>query len=236
MPLDIAVIGADHRRVAKREIVLPTLPSFAAVAGGDRATLLAGLTFVEAASSGWAADDLVQWFRANLALLGWPGPPPTVTESPVGTLSLRPGARLVGDRFAPADDLPKLLAMTRWKVAVTLRGLLSNDDGFLNGAIFAGRVRRDAKASEWLARPRASEPLSDIVLSLFVADILAYREFHVLSLCVCHACGRISYNPQGTSRTGCADHLPGSAPLSAARLRAPLEDAPPIATAAQRKR
>ena len=43
--------------------------------------------------------------------------------------------------------------------------------------------------------------MSDIVLSLFAVDVLAYREFHEQNLCVCDVCGRISYNPRQTSRS-----------------------------------
>ena len=194
----------------KREIVLPTLPSFAALAGGsERTTLLAGLTFVEASTSGWTARDLLLWLGSCAALFGWPGAPVSVTDAAIGTIALHPGARATGDRIARLEDLPKLLTMARWKAVMTLRGLLSGDDGFLKGAIFKGRVRRDAKASSWLSRPRETDLLSDIVLSLFVADILAYREFHEDNLCVCDVCGRISYNPRVTSRGGCAEHLHG---------------------------
>jgi hypothetical protein len=209
--------------VSLREIVLPTLPSFPAIAGGsDRATLLAGLTFVEGATSGWMAREVLLWLGANAELLGWPGPPMSITDASVGTLALQPGAR-VGlvkpERVARPQDLSKLLAMARWKVVVTLRGLISGDDRFLKGAIFAGRVRRDAKASAWLARPTETDVLSDIILSLFVADVLAYREFHDNNLCVCDVCGRVSYNPRATGRAGCCDHLPGSATTSGVRDR-----------------
>jgi hypothetical protein len=233
MALDIAAVAVDHRRVGIRDIVLPTLPSFAAIAGaGERATLLAGLTFVEAATVDWTARDLVQWSDENAPLLGWRGAPPSVAEMPIGTIALRAGAPASGDRVAQEGELPKLLLTARWKVAVTLRGLLSGDDSFLNGAIFSGRVRRDGKASEWLARPSESDALSQIVLSLFVADILAYREFHESNLCVCDVCARVSYNPQGTGRAGCVDHVPSSQPRSSERFRGRLNgEARPLATA-----
>lgn len=232
MPLDIEARRADHLSVSLREIVLPTLPSFPAIVGGsDRATLLAGLTFVEGATSGWMAREMLLWLGASSELLGWPGPPVAITDASVGTLALQPGVRggrvdrvdrvdrVKAERVARPQDLSKLLAMARWKVVVTLRGLISGDDRFLKGAIFAGRVRRDAKASAWLARPAETDVLSDIILSLFVADVLAYREFHDNNLCVCDVCGRISYNPRVTGRAGCADHLPGSATTSGVRDR-----------------
>ena len=220
MPLDIDAVSADARRVAHRKIVLPTLPSFPAIAGGsERATLLAGLTFIEGATSGWTARDVLLWLGANAELLGWPGPPATISDVSVGTLALQPGVRVTAERVARPQDLSKLLAMARWKVVVTLRGLLSGDDRFLKGAIFAGRVRRDARAPAWIARPREGELLSDIILSLFAADILAYRDFHDQALCVCDVCGRVSYNPKVTGRAGCGDHVPGTATSSGVRDR-----------------
>ena len=212
----------------KRELVLPTLPSFPAFAGGaDRAALLAGLTFVEGAITGWTARDLVLWFGANAELLGWPGPPSSVTDVSVGSVALQPGLRVASERTARAEELPRLLAMARCKVVQTLRGLFTGDDRFLKGAIFAGRVRRDAKASEWLARPRETDLLSDVVLSLFAVDVLAYREFHDTTLCVCDVCGRVSYNPRATSRDGCSDHIPGTETTSGVRDRSTAETLPP---------
>lgn len=217
--------------MAHREIVLPTLPSFPAIAGGtERATLLAGLTYIEGATAGWMTRDVLLWFGANAELLGWPGPPASITDVALGTLALQPGVRVTAERMAHAQDLPKLLAMARWQVVVTLRGLISGDDRFLKGAIFAGRVRRDAKASAWLARPGEHEPLSDIITSLFAADILAYREFHDQTLCVCDVCGRVSYNPKVTGRAGCCDHVPGTATSSGVRDRHEADSLPPPPT------
>jgi hypothetical protein len=227
-PLDIATPYPDHHEVLKRELVLPTLPSFPAFAGGaDRATLLAALSFVEGATTGWMARDLLLWFGAHAELFGWPAPPTSVTDVSIGTIALQPGVRVASERTARLEELPKLLAMARWKVVLTLRGLFTGDDRFLKGAIFAGRVRRAPKASQWLARPRETDLLSDVVLSLFAADVLAYREFHDTSLCVCDVCGRISYNPRATSRSGCSDHIPGTDTTSGVRDRSTADTLPP---------
>jgi hypothetical protein len=200
----------DHPGNVKRAIVLPTLPSFPAVeiGGQDRVALLAGLTFVEGAIGGWGLSDLVEWFNTHGELLGRKAPPPMVTDAVVGSIALTPNAKLSGDKIARPDDIAKLLAMTRWRVILTLRGLLANpcDDRFLQAAIFAGRVQR--RKSEWHAHPRDTDLLSDVVLSLFVVDVLSFRDFHEQNLCVCDVCGRISYNPRVTTRTGCADHVP----------------------------
>ena len=214
--------------MSKREIVLPTLPSFPALADtSDRTPLLAGLTFVEAATSGWTARDLLLWLGSSAVLFGWPGAPVSVTDGAVGTIALHPGSRVAAERVARLEDLPKLLAMARWKAVTTLRGLLSGNDGFLKGAIFKGHVQRDTRAASWLSRPRETDLLSDIVLSLFAADILAYREFHEDNLCVCDVCGRISYNPRGTTRGGCAEHLEGAEMTSGVYDRSAAETLEP---------
>lgn len=210
--------------------VLPTLPSFSAVrnAGVERTALLAGLTFIEGATT-WRLPELLGWYTSYGGVLGMKTLPDTVSDAVVGTITLArsserrtpPGDRrmlgshpdLDGPRSRPRgragiDELPKLLAMTRWRVIITMRGLLSSpcDDRFLQSAIFAGRVRRHR--SEWIAEPRETDVLSDVVLSLFAVDVLSYREFHEQNLCICDVCGRISYNPAVSTRSGCSDHLP----------------------------
>lgn len=199
--------------------VLPTLPSLPALdsSAGERAALLAGLTFIEGAA-GWRKPELVGWFNAYGGLLGLSAPPPVIVDPVVGTMQLEPGAPLSmrsGQKTARADELPKLLAMARWRVVITLRGLLARpaDDRFLQAAIFAGRVKR--VRNEWLAEAKPGDALSDIVLSLFAVDVLSYREFHEQNLCVCDVCGRISYNPATTTRAGCSEHIPASGPPSA---------------------
>lgn len=190
------------------EAILPTLPSFPALDGAERRALLAGLAFIEGSTSGWSVQDLTSWFCDHGEVLGRSAPPRSVTDGVVGSLALDPGARLAGDKIARPGDLPKLLAMSRWRAVITLRGLLAQraDDRFLQAAIFAGRVRREKGA--WIARPRDADLLSDVVLSLFAVDILSHRDFHERNLCVCDVCGRISYNPAVTTRAGCCEHPP----------------------------
>ena len=200
----------------KGPVVLPTLPSIPAVGEDqdERLALLAGLTFVEAATAGWGREDLADWFRVHAAALGRGAPPPSVMDTTVGAIALQPGVKVAGDKVGRLEDVPKLLAMARWRVILTLRGLLSKpcDDRFLQGAIFAGRVKRVDAA--WQAQPRDTDLLSDVVLSLFAADVLTHRDFYEQSLCVCDVCGRISFNPAATTRAGCSDHVPKTATTS----------------------
>jgi hypothetical protein len=195
----------------KAPIVLPTLPAFPAAPDvtGDRAELLAGLTFIEGATR-WSQKDLGDWFRTYAGALGREKPPPSVIDAVVGTASIE------GDPPASArpGQLSRLLAMARWQVILTLRGLLATpaDDRFLHAAIFSRRVQREGGA--WHAAAGDTDALSDVVLSLFAVDVLACREFHEQNLCVCDVCGRVSYNPRATTRAGCADHVPGSEAMS----------------------
>ena len=185
-------------------ILLPTLPSFPAVDDlSARAELMAGLTFVEAAT-GWGAADLARWFTAHARLLGRDEPP----------------ARSIRSGHAGLDaQLPRELAMVRWQVILTLRGLLAcpADDRFLHAAIFAERVRRGQGA--WRVEAQAGDSLTEIVLALFAVDVLTHREFHEQKLCVCDVCGRISYNPGATTRAGCPDHVPGTEAASGVQGR-----------------
>jgi hypothetical protein len=208
--------------------VIPTLPSFPAMGGdGERLALLAGLTFVEGATSGWGPRDLLDWFKTYGPAMGRKAPPVSVRDGVVGSLALLPGARLVGDKVVRADQLPKLLAMSRWRVVVTLRGLVAQpcDDRFLQAAIFGERVRRHH--ATWIASPRDTDLLSDVVLALFAVDILCDRAFHDQNLCVCDVCGRISYNPAVTTRSGCSDHLPRTETTSGFQDRRPRSSLPP---------
>jgi hypothetical protein len=195
----------------RRPIELPTIPSLPAQGdrADERAALLAGLTFVEGATSGWEAADLLGWFETFGPILHRAAPPRAVADSGIGAIALAPGAR-IGDKAARIESLPKLLAMTRLRVVFTLRGLLANpaDDRFLSAAIFSGRVRRPK--DRWMAQPGDEPFLSDIVLSLFAVDILSHRDFHEQNLCICDVCGRVSFNPSATTRAGCADHVPKS--------------------------
>jgi hypothetical protein len=207
----------------KRPLILPpTLPRLpAAESRSDRAPLLAGLAFMEGAASGWTAADLREWFILYGEVLHRRAPPLEVREPEIGAALLDVGARLPGagqwfggelgrpsvERFT-RDVLPEILASARRRVAAHLRGLVAipAEDRFLQTAIFAGKVRR--RRGQWCAEPAEGEALGDVVLSLFVADALAHREFYDQHLCVCDRCERVSFNPAGTTRTGCADHRP----------------------------
>jgi len=196
-------------------VCLPTLPRLPVVDElTDRRELRAGLDFIEGASR-WTTADLTHWFRANARLLGREELPESVIEVISGAAAeLR-----AGPRSSRQGELARLLTMTRWQVILTLRGLLVRpaDDRFLHAAIFAARVRREHGA--WRIAALHEDVLSEIVLALFVVDVLNHREFHEQNLCVCEECGRLSYNPRLTTRDGCPEHVPGSATPSGVQER-----------------
>jgi hypothetical protein len=138
--------------------------------------------------------------------------PSAVNDAAVGTAPLRPGARVAAQRAAKLEDVPRIMELARTRVLDALRAFikLPPDDRFLQAAIFAERVQRgrDGRASVWVARPRESDSLANIVLSLFAVDILSHREFHEAHLCVCEVCGRVSFDRTATSSTGCTLHVP----------------------------
>jgi hypothetical protein len=181
--------------------------------GEERDCLRAGLEFVEGVGAGFGVGELRRWLDAHLVGPGRMTKVRAVHEPLVGTLPLSgtyvpaPGALVVGP-----EQLAQLLDLARDRVVETLRAfaLPNSDDRFLSAAIYAGRVERTrvGARSVWVAKPSEADRLSDIVLALFATDILMDRAFHERLLCVCDRCGRVSFEPDATTRHGCSDHVP----------------------------
>lgn len=211
----------------------------APVFGAERGALLAGLTFLEGTrtlrGSGaygapgsqlggteWGIDELLEWLDVHLIQPGRMPRVRRVQEAVVGVIPL------TDDEMTPLpesslpqatlEELPKLLRVARSRVIVTLRAFvaLHTDDRFLSAAIYRDRVRRArvGNRATWVAQPHEDDLLSDVVLSLFAADILMHRVFHERALCVCDTCGRVSFQPELTTRKGCAQHMPPSGATS----------------------
>jgi hypothetical protein len=175
----------------------------------DSGPLSAALTFVEGAGAGWRDADVVPWFLEHLVVPGRMAPPASIHEPPVGAVpfDLPDSPDAGGGR-----TMERILDVARARVVKVLRAFIvaPPDDGFLKSAIYSGRVQRrrvDGRAA-WVARPGESDSLSDIVLSLFAADILTNRDFHEAMLCVCDVCGRMSFDPMKTTRVRCLAHPP----------------------------
>jgi hypothetical protein len=64
----------------------------------------------------------------------------------------------------------------------------------LQAAIHTRRLRRAQVRGRqrWIATPRETDALSDIVLSLFAADILFEPDFYREHLYICETCARVS--------------------------------------------
>ena len=184
----------------------------------ERSVLVAGVAFIEGVATGWGCWELSGWFEEHLVSTGRiHNIPPVVTEEGFGFISIdarRSGGIAHRDQAAAAlAQLPKLLATARARVVDALRAFLPPrcDDRFLRAALYAGRVERKPVGHDvaWLSTPRETDRLSDVVLSLFAADALTHREFHEANLCVCEACGRVSFDPAAVPRTGCRVHARG---------------------------
>lgn len=187
---------------------LMTLPAFRLPSPHGRTELLGGLLFVEGVAEGWTAAELGAWFDEHLVGPGFMREAPrTVSEALVGEVPL------AGEGASPGA-LAKLLAMARLRATVALRGIVRvpQDDRFLTGAIYAGRVVRGGGAGQpgasatWLPRPKPGDKLGDIVLSLFSAAILIDREAYERSMRVCAECGRISFEAGEAGQAGCPEH------------------------------
>src|SRR5262245_54843273 len=180
----------------------------------ERTTLLGGVAFIDGVASGWGCWELAGWFEDHLVVPGrMPKSPAVVSEEGFGTITVDPRRSDVIRTGAMGIEAPPgLLAASRSRLVDALLACIrpGSDDRFLNAAIYGKRVERAqlGKQVSWVACPSESHRLSDIVLSLFAADILLHREFHEANLCVCEMCGRVSFAPDVVSRSGCREHHP----------------------------
>jgi hypothetical protein len=176
-------------------------------AAGDRIAIVAGLAFLDGvASGGFGPGELRGWIEMHLVRpkrMAWAG---EIQEAGFGTITLHEGAVSLS-ALSNALRVQGLISMARKRVVIALRGLLGApvDDRFLNAAIFSGRVQRSTQgqSASWAPQPKGSDTLSDIVLSLFAADILSHRETYERGLCVCDACGRVWFDPMTEERRAC---------------------------------
>jgi hypothetical protein len=181
----------------------PTLPYFGGA--GERRALLGGISFLELTQEQLDVAGLASWFDEHVVAAGCMPRLSVVLEPPAGSVALRPA---LGAIATAAADLPRIITVSRMRVVDAIRGLIASpsDDRFLRACIFLGRVRREE--GHWVARPEPTAPLSGIVLSLFAVAILSDRAFYDRQLCVCDACGRVSFEAQSGFRRSCHAHPP----------------------------
>ncbi|HRI65465.1 MAG TPA: hypothetical protein PK156_14555 [Polyangium sp.] len=185
--------------------VATTLPSGTL---NDRGGLVAALAFIEGVGVGsMGPREIRKWIDAYLVRPGRIDKPTHLTEPMAGTLLLD---ALVGpDASTSRTQLDRILGRARSKVVRALQGLLQTppDESFIQVAKDAARVELvDPNDNLWVARPQRTDPLSDIVLGLFIADFLSNRTLYEQNLCVCSTCGRLSFRARSMSRTACREH------------------------------
>ncbi|APR81784.1 Hypothetical protein A7982_07133 [Minicystis rosea] len=170
----------------------------------ERRALLAGITFLDLTDArDLTVQELSDWFDQHVVANGSMPRLSVLLEPPAGTIALQAS----GPALARAQgDLPRIASAARARIVGALRGLISapQDDRFLRAAIFLNRVRR--QDGHWVARPEPTAPLSGIVLSLFAVAILSERSFYDHHLCVCDACGRVSFDPTPAMKRFCPTH------------------------------
>ena len=171
-------------------------------------TLAAALSFLEGIASGrLCRDDLSAWIMRHLVTPGYMPRSFRIQEPLFGALPSDKSCADLLPESPPTDETTAILVRARARILGKLRGLLENppDDRFLSAAIFAGRVRRVlvGQTMTWIPRPRSHDPLSEVVTSLFVADVLCRREFYAQNLCICASCGRVRFNPDPALRRAC---------------------------------
>jgi hypothetical protein len=174
------------------------------IGGMERQALLTGVGFLEMTAQGpLDIRALTRWFENDVVAPGYMPSPLVIFEAPAGSVSTHPASAALA---ATNARLPRLVSMAREHVVTALRGFIhaSTDDAFLRAAIFLGRVRREE--GRWIARPEITAPLSAVVLSLFAVGILSDRTTCEHELCVCDACGRVSFDARPQMRTLCLRH------------------------------
>ncbi len=169
-----------------------------------RGELIAAAAFLDgSAAPGMDRAGIVTWLDRHLIETGRMPRPSSIYEPGVGVAVLRTRLR------ATDDVLLDIIRTARERTLSALAKLVATrpDDGFVLAALFSSRVRRSSERSGWLACPRTTDALSDIVLSLFAVDVLRFRETYERRLRVCAACGRIGLDgTTSSSRTSCVAH------------------------------
>ena len=167
---------------------------------------IAALTFLEDVAHVGTIQSLRAWFRNDVGRACASGPWTRVREPGHRSLKL--------DEETEARELRSLLVSTRLHVVVLVRGLVRDpiDTSFLEALVHQGLVRRTGEAGDarWMASVGDERSLSELVLALLGADVLARREVYERRLCVCRACGRLSFEPTITGREGCLEHRAAS--------------------------
>ncbi len=188
-----------------------SIPTLVTGAENDRGALIGALAFVEGVGIGaMGARELKTWIDEYLVRSGRMPKLTQLTEPMAGTLPLEALAAQSPPPPATKALLDRILGRARSRVVFTLRGLVANppEDRFLETMTNSGRVQALGLGGKttWISRPQRDDSLSDIVLSLFAADVLSNRALDDQNLCVCETCGRVSFRAKMMPRSGCREH------------------------------
>lgn len=176
-------------------------------------SLPGALHFMQVTTRPWEPHELTAWLHEHVVAPGWMKAPRAVRE---------PGADVV--ELCGIEDrrreIAQLVACARRRVALALLDFVSPspEGGFLRAALYGARVRWSVAVDRagWLPAPRESDFLSDIVLSLFAAEILSDAELYRSHMTVCAACGRVAFTqdarPRGAGCPRCDGEIKGRTP------------------------
>lgn len=161
--------------------------------------VLAGFSFLDGVGGKRIGrDNLETWVEQNLISPGYLSGPLRIHEPIFGALPTDKGCSPFLPESPPADDTSALLVRARARIIGHLQGLLRtpSEDRFITAAIFARRVRRVlvGETMGWTPHPRNDDNLSEVIMSLFISDILVRREFYEQNLCICLRCGRVRFD------------------------------------------
>ncbi len=160
---------------------------------------IAALAFLEGVAQLGTLESLIAWLTGEVAPNGWAVGWTTVWEPDHEPLELRPEV----DREA----LRALLRDARANAVRSLRGLVwtPRDDEWLTEVVGRGHVASRGQGELTVAVP-PGRALSELVLALLAADVLARRPLYEARLCVCSVCSRVSFDPVASGRLGCVAH------------------------------
>jgi hypothetical protein len=180
-----------------------TVAAQSSVPAVEQAALFAGMAFLDAtASEPFDSGRIAAWLEEHVVANGLMPRPLFLVEPTVGCRALHPRSALA------AADLARLVSTARGRVIAALQGFIGfpSQDRFLREAIFRGRVARER--GRWVPRLDVTTSLSDVVLSFFAVAILSDRGVYERELCVCHTCGRVSFDAASPTRATCPTHTP----------------------------
>jgi hypothetical protein len=182
---------------------IPTiLPGFSV----PRDSLIGGLKFVEGAATGrLGRATLYFWIEEFAAPIGATGPV-AVREAMNGAVPLYPRPQGVSALVLDAR-VDGVIREANTQVIAALSALAGPEksDDFVRDAVARGRVKQISfgKQPLWAALPCLEDRLSEVVLTLFAADVLSFRDQYRDDFRICDVCQRPSFDARNKRRPLC---------------------------------